>query len=128
MILFCFFLWFVCFPCFHIFSTSPFRTFATLFEGLTNWCASSPAPRTISQRNISFPIRGWLKTYGKCRINTPYISRVFPKIGVGLQNHPFLHRVWNHYFHHPFWGKPIFGTIHMGMIILALKIPKIMGY
>ena len=19
-------------------------------------------------------------------------------------NHPFVHRVWNHYFHHPFWG------------------------
>ena len=24
-------------------------------------------------------------------------------IGV-LPNHPFVHRVWNHYFHHPFWG------------------------
>ena len=31
---------------------------------------------------------------------------VEPKIGVGNYppNHPFVHRVWNHYFHHPFWG------------------------
>ncbi len=28
---------------------------------------------------------------------------VFPKIGVGPSNHPFVHRVF-HYFHHPFWG------------------------
>ena len=23
-------------------------------------------------------------------------------------NHPFVHRVWNHYFHHPFSGTPTF--------------------
>ena len=28
---------------------------------------------------------------------------VFPKIMVP-PNHPFVHRVWNHYFNHPFWG------------------------
>ena len=35
-----------------------------------------------------------------------------PKIGVeNPPNHPFVHRVWNHYFHHPFWGfSPIFGS------------------
>ena len=29
-----------------------------------------------------------------------------PKIGVVKPppNHPFVHRVWNHYFHLPFWG------------------------
>ena len=29
-------------------------------------------------------------------------------------NNSFVHRVWNHYFHHPFWGEnpPIFGNIH----------------
>ncbi len=26
-------------------------------------------------------------------------------------NHPFVHRVF-HYFHHPFWGTPIFGNTH----------------
>ena len=30
---------------------------------------------------------------------------VEPKIGGFYPpNHPFVHRVWNHYFHHPFWG------------------------
>ena len=24
------------------------------------------------------------------------------------QIHPFVQRVWNHYFHHPFWGPPLF--------------------
>ncbi len=41
---------------------------------------------------------------------------VFTKIGVGPPNHPFVHRVWNHYFfHHPFWGFSIplfFGFFH----------------
>ncbi len=34
-----------------------------------------------------------------------YTTWVFPKIGVGPPNHPFVHRVF-HYFHHPFWGNP----------------------
>ena len=39
---------------------------------------------------------------------------VEPKIGVP-PNHPFVHRVWNHYFHHPFWGKtPVFLVQHGG--------------
>ena len=29
---------------------------------------------------------------------------VFPKIWEKSPNHPFVHRVWNHYFNHPFWG------------------------
>ena len=33
---------------------------------------------------------------------------VFPKIGVP-PNHPMFNRVF-HYFHHPFWGTPIFGS------------------
>ena len=37
---------------------------------------------------------------------------VEPKIGVFTPpNHPFVHRVF-HYFHHPFWGTPIFGNTH----------------
>ncbi len=36
---------------------------------------------------------------------------VFPKIMVP-PNHPFVHRVWNHYFHHPFW-VPLFLEISM---------------
>ena len=31
---------------------------------------------------------------------------VFPKIGVGPPNHPFVHRVF-HEINHPFWGTPI---------------------
>ncbi len=43
---------------------------------------------------------------------------MFPKIGVLYPppNHPFVHRVWNHYFHHhPFWGvnTPILGNTHI---------------
>ena len=34
---------------------------------------------------------------------------VFPKIVETPPNHPFVHRVF-HYFHHPFWGTPIFGN------------------
>ena len=47
---------------------------------------------------------------------------VFPKIGVPPC---FIHfnRVF-HYFHHPFWGTPIFGNIHM-FLTLGLNIcPK----
>ena len=36
---------------------------------------------------------------------------VNPKIVVP-PNNPFVHRVF-HYFHHPFWGIPIFGNIHI---------------
>ena len=37
-----------------------------------------------------------------------------PKIG-GKQpppNHPLKNRVWNHYFHHPFWDTITFGNTH----------------
>ena len=30
------------------------------------------------------------------------------KYGKTTPNHPFVHRVWNHYFHHPFLGYPYF--------------------
>ena len=37
---------------------------------------------------------------------------VEPKIGVvnTTQIIPFVHRVWNPYFHHPFWGTIFFGN------------------
>ena len=41
---------------------------------------------------------------------------VEPKIGVKYPPNPWnFNRVWNHYFHHPFWGSnpPIFGNIHL---------------
>ncbi len=38
---------------------------------------------------------------------------VFPKIMVP-PNHPFVHRVF-HYFHHPFWGTPIFGNTQINL-------------
>ncbi len=46
----------------------------------------------------------WNKT-ALCREN----RWVFPKIrGVSPQIIPFVHRVWNHYFHHPFWWFSVF--------------------
>ncbi len=41
---------------------------------------------------------------------------VEPKIWDNPPNHPFVHRVWNHYFHHPFWGTIIFGNTHMDLV------------
>jgi len=43
-----------------------------------------------------------------------YIWR-FPKIGGFPPNHPLKNRVF-HYFHHPFWGTPIFGNTHMVLV------------
>ena len=40
---------------------------------------------------------------------------VFPKIGVP-PNHPYLIIRVFHYFHHPFWGTPIFGNIQLGCV------------
>ena len=37
---------------------------------------------------------------------------VFPEMMVP-PNHPLKNRVWNHYFHHPFWGTIIFGNTHI---------------
>ena len=38
-----------------------------------------------------------------------------PKIWVQYPpNHPFVHRGWNHDFHHPFWGTTIFGNTQIG--------------
>ena len=50
--------------------------------------------------------RGW---------NTFQFIWMFPKIvGWNPPNHPFVHRDF-HYFHHPFWGTPIFGNTHIGI-------------
>ena len=38
------------------------------------------------------------------------------KYGKTPQIIPFVHRVWNHYFHHPFWGTMIFGNNHINYI------------
>ena len=37
-----------------------------------------------------------------------------------MKVYPFVHRVWNHDFHHPFWGTIIFGNTHIiiGMVTL----------
>ena len=37
----------------------------------------------------------------------------YPKNMGKPPNHPFVRRVWNHYFHHPFWDTSIFGNTHM---------------
>ena len=34
-------------------------------------------------------------------------------MGFSTQIIPFVHRVWKHYIHHPFWGTIIFGNIHI---------------
>ena len=56
-------------------------------------------------------------------------SRVLnhPKIGVGCfltpQIYPFVHRVWNHYFHHPFWVFSLYFWKHPN-IAIAGKSPN----
>ena len=55
-----------------------------------------------------------------------YISYIYIYIYMGVfknmgkpPNHPCVHRVLNHYVHHPFWGKknpPIFGSTPMAHI------------
>ena len=46
---------------------------------------------------------------------------VFPKIvGFFPPNHPWINRISN-YFHHLFWGTPIFGNTHMKF----LKCPRL---
>ena len=65
----------------------------------------------------------WKATCGPrlpiCSFGWPWMSRdgshlgVEPKIGFFYPpNHPMFKRVWNHYFHHPIWGTPIFGNTH----------------
>ena len=46
---------------------------------------------------------------------------VEPKIWGKPPNHPFVHRVWNHYFHHPLWNTPIFGHIQIKGLLSSLK-------
>ena len=55
---------------------------------------------------------------------------MFPKIGVFAPNHPFVHRVWNHYFHHPFWGTTIFRNTHLALtnINICFLIKKLIKY
>ena len=52
-------------------------------------------------------------SFRECIYIEIYVIWMFPKIWEKTPNHPFVHRVWNHYFHHPFWGNfhtPIFGS------------------
>ena len=44
---------------------------------------------------------------------------MFPKIGVGPPNHPFVHRVF-HDFHHPFWGFYPYFWIDTQMNLMVL--------
>ena len=47
----------------------------------------------------------------------------FQKYGKTPKSSICSHRVWNHYFHHPFWGTSIFGNTHLlRMNILPLLI------
>ena len=46
---------------------------------------------------------------------------VNPNIGGKPPNHPFGNRVF-HYFHHPFWGTPIFGNIHFDSSLWSFQI------
>ena len=100
------------------------------------WRVHSPLPRhlyhlhrfTPSERNLPhLKVRFWrriLAMMDAMKQTDPWKERGvgdfffpfgcrFPKIGVGEnvspQIIPFVHRVWNPYFHHPFWGTIIFG-------------------
>ena len=63
----------------------------------------------------SWRVEGFLRGFGLqgswWSVLFKYTIWVFPKIGVP-PNHPFLIEVF-HYFHHPFWGAPIFGNIQI---------------
>ena len=46
---------------------------------------------------------------------------MFPKRGGSFPpNHPFVHRVWSHYFHHPFWGCSPYFWKHPDRTLLFL--------
>ena len=47
-------------------------------------------------------------------VDAEIIIRMFPKIGIPQIIH--FNRVF-HYFHHPFWGIPIFGNTHQDQYI-----------
>ena len=54
---------------------------------------------------------------------------VEPKIGVVVTpppNHPLKNRVWNQYFHHPFWGTLVFGNTHIYIYINPTYVLKIL--
>ena len=54
-------------------------------------------------------------------IFSPFPLWMFPKIvGETPPNHPFVHRVFP-YFHHPFWGTPIFGNTLMDLIAIGCR-------
>ncbi len=76
-----------------------------------HWChlKASKARGDKSSRGIHSQLIGLALTMvatHKWKNPTKYVDtiRVFPKIGVGPPNHPFVHRFF-HYFHHPFWGE-----------------------
>ncbi len=71
-------------PSFHRWLSSPFRRYPT-------------SSRCFGGKKLTTEENGcWTKN-----------RWVFPP------NHPFGNRVWNHYFHHPFWGARIFGNTQM---------------
>ena len=55
-----------------------------------------------------------IPTFSLCITSTFNIWVSTQKYGKTPPNHPFVHRVWNHYSHHPFWGEnpPLFLVQH----------------
>ena len=90
---------------------------------------------TVGEASILLGFRGWSSTIPRSSRGEPIevggrCDLVFFVAGIGRleswcgswtknrgektpPNHPFVHRVWNHYFHHPFWGTFIFGNSHV---------------
>ena len=62
----------------------------------------------------------WSKEFSRCNLFEVFFFQYgcFRKWWVYPPNHPWINRVF-HYFHHPFWGTPIFGNTH---ILPSLKL------
>ena len=78
-------------------------------------CCQHPAWATLfwflpSGSRVVTLTRGWKTLWSISQKNITVMNMgVDPKIGV-----VFLHFNWVfHYFHHPFWGTPIFGNTHI---------------
>ena len=70
------------------------------------WMRTCQCRLGVSQTFFSLRFRWycqpWCRTWGN---GSKQYGCFQQKIGVvNTPNHPFVHRVWNHYFHHPFWG------------------------
>ena len=77
------------------------------FDSLLGNPSWSPSQKTAGHRWV--PGRRHIQYFGSCTLDSKVRFHVGVSKNMGKpSNHPLVHRVWKHYFHHPFWGPPIF--------------------